>query len=34
MDGKEYYQPHFKPDFNLDLLRSANYMCHLYVVTL
>ena len=32
MDGKEYYQPHFKPDFNLDLLRSANYMCHLYVV--
>ena len=32
MDGKEYYHPHFKPDFNLDLLRSANYMCHLYVV--
>lgn len=32
MDGKEYYQPHFKPDFNIDLLRSANYMCHLYVV--
>lgn len=32
MDGKTYYQPHFKPDFNIDLLRSANYMCHLYVV--
>lgn len=32
MDGKEYYQPHFKPDFNIDLLRSANYMCHLLVV--
>lgn len=32
MDGKQYYQPHFKPDFNIDLLRSANYMCHLYVV--
>ena len=32
MDGKTYYQPHFKSDFNLDLLRSANYMCHLFVV--
>ena len=21
-DGQEHYQPHFKPDFNLDLLRS------------
>lgn len=31
-DGKTYYQPHFKSDFNLDLLRSANYMCHLFVV--
>lgn len=32
-DGRQYYQPHFKPDFNLDLLRSANYMCHLFVVS-
>lgn len=32
MDGREHYQPHFKPDFNIDLLRSANYMCHLLVV--
>lgn len=32
-NGKKYYQPHFKPDFNLDFLRSANYMCHLYVVS-
>lgn len=31
-DGKTYYQPHFKSDFNLDLLRSTNYMCHLLVV--
>ena len=31
-DGKIFYQPHFKSDFNLDLLRSANYMCHLFVV--
>lgn len=29
MDGKEYYQPHFKSDFNIDLLRSMNYICHL-----
>lgn len=32
MDGKEYFQPHFKPDFNIDMLRSENYICHLFVV--
>lgn len=32
MDGKTYYDPHFKPDFNLDLLRSNNYICHIFVV--
>lgn len=32
MDLKEYFQPHFKPDFNLDMLRSENYICHLFVV--
>lgn len=31
-DGKEYYLPHFKPDFNMDLLRSTNYFCHLVMV--
>ena len=31
-DLKEYFQPHFKPDFNLDLLRSNNYICHFLVV--
>lgn len=31
-DLKEHFQPHFKPDFNLDLLRSNNYICHLFVV--
>ena len=31
-DGKEYFQPHFKPEFNLDLLRSNNYICHFFVV--
>ena len=32
MDGDELFDPHFKPDFNLDLLRSNNYICHLLVV--
>ena len=32
MDGTRYFQPHFKPDFNLGLLRSMNYFCHLVVV--
>ena len=26
-DLSEHYQPHLKPDFNLDLLRSNNYRC-------
>ena len=30
-DLSEYFQPHFKPDFNLDLLRSNNYICHFSV---
>ena len=32
MDGKQHFMPHFKTDFNLDLLRSVNYICHLCVV--
>ena len=31
-DLSEHYQPHLKPDFNLDLLRSNNYICHFLVV--
>ena len=31
-DLTEHYQPHLKPDFNLDLLRSNNYICHFFVV--
>ena len=27
-----YFQPAFKPDFNLDMLLSVNYFCHLTVV--
>ncbi len=32
MDGTHLYDPHFKPDFNLDLLRSNNYICHIFLV--
>lgn len=31
-DLKEYFQPNMKPDFNPDLLRSNNYICHFLVV--
>lgn len=30
MDGKQYFDPHFKSDFNIDLLCSMNYICHLF----
>lgn len=30
-DLSEYFQPHFKPDYNLDLLRSNNYITHFFV---
>jgi len=32
MDGGALFDPHFKPDFNPDLLTSVNYICHLFVV--
>lgn len=28
----EHFQPHLKPDFNLDLLRSNNYICHFFAI--
>lgn len=31
-DLQEHFQPHLKPDFNLDLLRSNNYICHFFTV--
>lgn len=31
MEGKEYFLPHFKSDFNIDLLCSHNYITHLFV---
>ena len=34
IDEKSYdvFDPSFKPDFNIDMLRSQNYICHLYGV--
>lgn len=29
---EHFYEPHFKPDFNLDLLLSNNYICHFLMV--
>ena len=31
MEGKTYFLPHFKSDFNIDLLCSHNYITHLFV---
>ncbi len=31
--GKKYFGPNFKPDFNIDLLRSCNYICHMFVAS-
>ena len=30
--GSRYQKPHFKPDFNLDLLCTTNYIGHLFMV--
>lgn len=31
-DGITFYEPHFKTDFNLDLLMTNNYICHFTAV--
>lgn len=31
-EGKRFYSPRFKPDFNPDFLRSINYICHIFMV--
>lgn len=31
-DGKHFYEPHRKEDFNFDLLLSNNYICHFLVM--
>lgn len=32
MDGQHYFDPNFKPDFNLFRFRENNYICHIFVV--
>lgn len=32
MEGKVHFQPHLKPDFNIDLLRANNYITHFTLV--
>ncbi len=31
-DSEERFDPHFKPDFAIDTLRSVNYICHFSVI--
>lgn len=31
-NASRFYEPNFKPDFNLDLLLTNNYICHLLVM--
>ena len=31
-DGRKHFQPHFKPDYSIDLLRSNNYITHFFAV--
>ncbi len=31
-DGKIFFAPHFKSEFNIDLLLSNNYICHFLIV--
>ena len=32
MDSELFFEPHCKPDYNLDLLRANNYICHFLVI--
>lgn len=32
MSGKKFFEPHFKSDYNIDLLCTMNYICHLFVI--
>lgn len=31
MEGGKLFEPHFKPDFNIDYLRNCNYICHMFM---
>lgn len=30
MEGKKHFEPHFKPDYNIEYLRTNNYICHIF----
>lgn len=32
VETKKFFEPHFKPDFNIGFFRSNNYICHMFVV--
>ncbi len=32
LDLREYFDPHFKPDYNRDYMQCCNYICHFFVV--
>lgn len=32
-EEKEFFEPFFKPNFNFELLRSMNYICHFFLVS-
>ena len=31
-DTKRYFRPNFKPDYNIDFLRTNNYICHFLMI--
>ena len=31
-NSSSFFEPHMKPEFNKDLLRTVNYICHMFVV--
>ena len=32
MDGERYFEPHYKEDFDMDLLYTNNYICHFLAI--
>ena len=32
MNGERYFEPHYKPDFDMELLYTNNYICHFLAV--
>ena len=31
-ENSKFFEPHFKPDYSIDLLTSVNYICHIFMV--